>query len=103
MSFMEPEYEEDVPYVVTRDGIIPTDYYDGPESDVEERGVAPVLWRLSASGYLDATDWTVSQSLDEARAECLSLYDVCPDCGEDAGEDGVCEGCGLNLDTLTAE
>ena len=101
MPFMRPDYEESVHYVVTRDGIIiPTDYFDGPESDVEERGVAPVLWRLSAPGYMDATDWNFAQTLQEAREDCLATYDVCPDCGEGAEDGDVCADCGTDFNNL---
>ena len=103
MPFMLPVYEENVPYVITPDGVIPVDCYEGPESGVEERGVAPVLWRLSAPGYMDATDWNIAQTLDEARAECLSLYDVCPDCGAVAGEESICLECETDFEKISAE
>ena len=100
MPFMLPDFEEDVPYVVTSDGVIPADCYEGPESGVEERGVAPVLWRLSAPGYMDATDWTFAQTLQEAREDCLATYDVCPDCGEGAEDGDACANCGTDFNNL---
>lgn len=32
------------------------------------------LWRLSAPGYLDATEWSAADSLQEAIGDCLGMY-----------------------------
>ena len=44
--------------------------------------------RLSAPGYMDRTDWCVFLTRDEAREHIADTYEVCPECGEEPGEDG---------------
>jgi hypothetical protein len=52
--------------------------------------------RLSAPGYLDATDWSGPfDTEDAARHYIAETYDVCGACGEDMGEaeGDLCETC----------
>ena len=89
---MEPEYEHD------RFVVIESEYgewvWSGPEeyfseSDLEkgeEYEVYPKAWwyRLSASGYMDATDWTGPfDTMKEAMADLESTYEIDPETGEE--------------------
>jgi hypothetical protein len=52
--------------------------------------------RLSAPGYLDATDWIGPFKTEaDARAGLSDAYDVCGECGEDMGtiEGSLCPRC----------
>ena len=48
-----------------------------PETDGPTEGWGA---RLSAPGYLDATDWGVYNSRAEARENLAWLHDLCPEC-----------------------
>lgn len=88
MSFMKPDYIE-TDYIVFNAGddfIIPADDYTDDMGEIMERGHG-VLWRLSAPGYMDCTDWSVEESMDEARSACMRAFDVCPECGADLPDD----------------
>ena len=53
------------------------------------------IGRLSASGYLDATDWTPldADTADAALRELADAGDVCPQCWEQCWDmDETCEG-----------
>lgn len=92
MSFMEPEIIETQWYIVETNigteivpcdvaGIVETcaglaDYLEGSP---DEPGEAPEvesgwLWRLSAPGYMDCTDWCRADSREEAIRECLETF-----------------------------
>lgn len=62
------------------------DYIEGDAGSVER--VTGKYWaRLSAPGYLDATDWDGPHDTEEAAKHALSeQYDVCSECGEDMDE-----------------
>lgn len=94
MTFMKPEYLKGDWHVV--DGshggaCIPAsvcgfcqvgDYYEGEvwtvETHKDKIGV-----RLSAPGYMDATDWTIFDTIEEARAYIEEQYEVDADTGDD--------------------
>jgi hypothetical protein len=63
---------------------VPSGDYEGDGTDIEERRTG-CLWRMSAPGYLDCTDWSPAADEAEARRECAES-DVCPDCGESFAE-----------------
>lgn len=71
------------------------EYVEGTPESVETREG----WgaRLSAPGYLDATDWTLFQSEAEALDHLVEVFDVCPVCHADEAApdstDGRCETC----------
>jgi flavoprotein len=45
-----------------------------------------VLWRLSAPGYLDCTDWCPADDIRNARKMVVEMYNVDPFSGEDLGD-----------------
>lgn len=54
------------------------DYYEGEIQSVELiKGFGA---RLSASGYLDCTDWMVCDTVDEAKEALSDQYDLCRQC-----------------------
>jgi hypothetical protein len=61
--------------------------------------------RLSASGYLDCTEWSVFDTEREAREYIEQQYEVCSNCGADFGEDDsdVCSNCGEQYATAVIE
>ena len=72
------------------------DYCEGEPAKVSI--VRGKYWcRLSAPGYLDATDWSgPHDSEDEAKHSIATDHDVCASCGEDfeEGEEGdICASC----------
>lgn len=97
MAFMTPQYEQGLWYEVeTTHGteIIPADlvgedgggeelkpYLEGKYVSHEMRSGVGV--RLSASGYMDCTPWTVFNTVEEARAYVEGTYEVDPDTGEE--------------------
>jgi hypothetical protein len=62
-------------------------------ADYRPEGIGPIVsgeaikgtaWRLSASGYMDATDWTLADEDDEDvafREACDAHEDMCVECG----------------------
>jgi hypothetical protein len=101
MAFMVPEYIEDKPYEVeTQIGtcIVPSELVgDDPDlSDFRDfvegkphsftRLDAGIIFRLSASGYLDCTEWSYAETLEEAKEQIESLYEVDPDTGDELEE-----------------
>jgi len=59
----------------------------GPKSIITVSYIAnQVGCRLSAPGYLDCTEWSVFDTIQEARAFIENTYDVDPDTGEDLEE-----------------
>jgi hypothetical protein len=57
--------------------------------------------RLSASGYMDCTEWCVLDTEEEAVSYLCELYELCscPECGElvDANQE-TCEECNASLE-----
>lgn len=96
-SFMTPEYYQGKIAIVTlTDGegfVIPADILGDTGDDLTDAEIETVdgiLCRLSASGYLDCTDWDgPHESLEDARQELSSIYDVCSACGEDMNESDI--------------
>ena len=106
MAFMKPRYEQGCATVHFSNGecqTLPLDLAYSSEcyevalgytrdgvfivADVEEHPAA-FCYRLSAPGYLDATDWHGPfETLEEARTDCERTYDVDPDTGEEVGEE----------------
>lgn len=98
MSFMAPTIEHGQYYAIeTTEGteIIPLDvcgivetsadlaeYLQGEPDEPEEQPAACSgwLWRMSAPGYLDCTDWSAAESEEQAARDCLEMYGN--DCGE---------------------
>jgi hypothetical protein len=100
MAFMLPYYEKTHYAIVANEhGETDTrplpldDLAEGESIESEHQGI---IWRLSAPGYLDCTDWSSAESLDAAMLDCMETYDVCPYCGELLPEDDSteCEECG---------
>jgi len=91
---MEPEIVEgDWWQIETREGTewLPADVCQ--PSDAREPIISAQLvhgWgcRLSMPGYVDATDWSVCDTHDEARGLLIDMYDLCPRC---LCEEDVCE------------
>lgn len=98
MAFTTPVYEN-APFfeIVEKNGecyFIPV-LADVPKGAKVIKHKTGILWRLSANGYMDCTDWTPAADMATARKDCSDTYDVCADCGEDMGEtDGFqCSNC----------
>ncbi len=95
--FMKPQYIEDSAYMVESDqgpSIVPA-HLVGPKPDLEDFAdycqgepasfeLLPegICYRLSASGYMDCTDWHYAKTLQEAKDDLESLYDIDPETGE---------------------
>lgn len=96
MAFMTPQYETgkflaitneegEVTYVPEDLGMDPADCIEGDVAEVEV--VEGVGVRLSASGYMDCTDWVVFDDMMVAREYLVESYEVDPDTGEDLPEE----------------
>ena len=99
MAFMVPQYTRDTFFVVDTDAgteVVPADLVgDNPDPEDFEDYIhgtevfdyeAEKGWyaRLSAPGYLDATDWTGPfETLEDAKDYIEETYDVDPDTGEE--------------------
>jgi hypothetical protein len=60
--------------------------------------------RMSAPGYLDCTDWTVFDTVGEAREHLVDDYGLCPLClGDDCTEDTWGISCVACVASLTTE
>lgn len=102
MAFMEPEYEHATkahPWyrveTTHRTELVPgdlvgneptladfRDYVEGAPQSFEP--VSGYFARLSAPGYLDATEWSGPfDTLEEAQADLRDTYDVDPETGDD--------------------
>ena len=102
-AFMLPYYEETsyscVENARGESRIVPTDALElEPDEHVESESTG-ILWRLSAPGYLDCTEWTSAPSLEAAMLDCLETFAICPSCGEytdesDEEESAECLECG---------
>jgi hypothetical protein len=99
---MVPEYIEDTPFEVETNcgtfvvlselvGDDPElgDFKDYVEGEPEEftRLDPGIVYRLSAPGYLDCTDWNYAETMEEAKEQIESMYDVDPDTGEEFEEE----------------
>lgn len=100
MAFMQPVYTcedfvrfEDAlgethcfPRDVLSDEQIRRDYTLAKDLEIET--ITGKWWaRLSAAGYLDATDWSGPFLTEaEARSEIERIYDIDPDTGEEMSE-----------------
>lgn len=77
MAFMEFEWEP-APYIEAELGwesyFAPEYLADAPEGAETTRHETGGLWRLSAPGFLDCTDWTPAESEEAAREEAAELY-----------------------------
>ena len=95
MAFMKPYYTREPFHVGDTDAgeriAIPAEVYGTLDRFSEETGAVRDLetvtgsyWcRLSAPGYMDATEWDGPHaSLTAAKREIESMYDVDPDTGE---------------------
>ncbi len=98
---MKPYYTREAFHVgETRRGetvAIPADVYGTLEAFIREcaivrnaETVTGAYWcRLSASGYMDRTDWSGPHaSLRAAKANIKSTWDVDPDTGDDLTSEG---------------
>lgn len=93
MAFMQPDYTAEAFVTVTEANgesySFPADVFEGahPDCDVEHHPAGKWWWRLSASGYMDCTDWIGPfETLDEARESVQDTFDVDPDTGEQLDE-----------------
>jgi hypothetical protein len=78
---MVPEYENG-PFYLTDDGAIPVDA--GAPDDFDGETASGWFCRLSAPGYMDATDWNGPYSSeDEARQAIRDDFGACDKCGND--------------------
>lgn len=103
MAFMVPEYIEDAPYEVEdRHGfetIVWSDLVgDNPKLEdfkdyIEaepinfERLPRGIIFRLSAPGYLDSTEWGYAKTIEEARQQIEEFWEVDPDTGDELLEE----------------
>lgn len=100
MAFMRPYYtDEDFHTGNTRHGeyeCAPASVWGTRERFASETGCKPPTvetvtgkwWgRLSASGYMDCTEWDgPHDTLDEAKESLMRTFDVDPETGEDTSE-----------------
>jgi hypothetical protein len=110
MAFMKPEYVKDAPYHVESSTsgcwIVPSyvidaqgadrallpplkvfqDYVEGTPIEVKRLPVGYIC-RLSASGYLDCTDWDYFDTELHAREYVREHYEVDPDTGDELDEE----------------
>jgi hypothetical protein len=49
--------------------------------------------RLTAPGYCDCTEWSVFDTMAEARKFILDTYEICPTCGSELTDAGYCNTC----------
>ena len=95
MAFMKPVYAiADFWVVETTNGteVVPAEYFtqeqlgEAVSGQIEgEPELVQAKWfcRLSAPGYLDATEWAGPfDTMDEARAYIVETYEVDPESGE---------------------
>lgn len=89
---MVPEYtKEDFVIVTEANGetyVQPADCYSEDDANTTETITGKWWARLSAPGYMDATEWSGPfDTRAEAAADLASQYDVDPETGDDAEED----------------
>lgn len=86
MAFMEPDYYEGT-MVETNDGLVPRDEHEEHLHGKETSLVTGCFYRLSASGYMDCTEWTGPFETEAlAREDLSSTFDCDPDTGDDLEE-----------------
>jgi methionyl-tRNA synthetase len=104
MAFMEPEIIHTTMYSAEKHEetlTFPSVHFGkadvASEADVEEAEIEEQTgwWaRLSAPGYMDATDWSGPfDSEAEAKAALAEEYDLCPKCLEELNTDYKCDAC----------
>ena len=94
MAFMEPVYSN-ATFVRVEDSrtgesiLVEQGYEDlGADESVVETYKDKWFYMLSASGYMDRTDWSGPyDSEDEARAALSEEYDCDPDTGDDLDDE----------------
>jgi hypothetical protein len=92
MAFMEPEiYHGAYAAVTSKSGetaYCPSGYEEVDDDDTLEI-MFGYLGRLSASGYMDATDWSplTATTYDTAVIELCDEQDICPKCFEQCWDD----------------
>ena len=91
MAFMQPEITDKTQWEIDKDGMV------FPEGTLDaelvcERRVGYGA-RLSASGYMDCTDWAVFATVSEAHAYLAEHYDLCAACLEELDADFNCPNC----------
>lgn len=101
MAFMRPHYTNE-PFHIGENSrgetvMVPADVYGSLRRFMDECEIKPGdaqeirerwFYRLSAPGYMDATDWTGPfPTLADARADCAHTWEVDPDTGDDDSED----------------
>ena len=77
-AFMQPEfYQGEMIHIVDKYGdeiTVPIEYYSEYMGEIDETHNA-WYFRLSASGYMDCTDWSGPYDSElEAMEQCLILY-----------------------------
>jgi hypothetical protein len=93
MAFMEPQYvlgswvEVEDKYGETR--YVPAEYAEDLEEGEHAVRLHPlkVGARLSASGYMDCTEWSIFDTEEAARDYIRDTYDVDPDTGDEMEEE----------------
>ena len=82
MAFMVPKYEQGTFYL-TDDGPIPVDA-GAPDDAYDVDTATGWFCRLSAPGYMDATDWSGPYATEEEAREAIREdHGACDRCGED--------------------
>ena len=85
MAFMVPQYvmaSERFPMFVY-DGESPSPERDDTNATECEIVTDGVFFRLSASGYMDCTDWSGPYAtIDDARDACVNMFECDPYSGE---------------------
>lgn len=51
------------------------DYVEGEPQEIEVRETG-ILWRMTAPGYMDSTDWTPAADETEAETEARETYEI---------------------------
>jgi hypothetical protein len=93
MAFMEPEYDNGAfeiyenprgERIVVPAGTLSASDLDEQELSLVDHTEGKWWYRLSASGYMDCTDWCGPFLTEqEARDDLSDTYDVDPDTGDD--------------------
>ena len=74
-QFMKPEISLEKWVIVDGQGACPYEYLNDAVNDGQEYEVVTGYGaRLSASGYLDCTDWTVHDTIKEAIDSLIEMY-----------------------------
>jgi hypothetical protein len=82
MAFMTPVYSNER----GESYLVPADYVGdmGDDEEIEASYNGPWFCRLSASGYMDATEWDGPyDTLEDAKTAIIDAWDVDPDTGDE--------------------